>query len=56
MITIQKVIKENGELSMTRKHEFAVESHELLEKERTKLEKHYGYKVYFVYKEKCPAD
>ncbi len=52
MIIVDKVIKENGELSMTRKHSFEVDNHDQLEKERAKLEKHYGCKVYFIRKEK----
>ncbi len=51
MIIIQKVIKENGELSMTRKHPIEVESIRDMETEREKLQKHYGCKVYFIYKE-----
>ncbi len=53
MITVLKVLKHNGELCMTRKHEFTVESHEALEEERLKLEKHYECRIYFVIKEKC---
>ncbi len=52
MITVEKVIKENGELSMTRKHEFTVDNHDQLEKERAKLEKHYKCRIYFIRKEK----
>jgi RNA binding exosome subunit len=52
MITVEKVIKENGELSITRKQSFEVADHNELERERTKLERHYGCKVYFVRKEK----
>ncbi len=52
MITVLKVMKHNGELCITRKHEFTVESHEALENERAKLEKHYGCRIYFVRKEK----
>ncbi len=52
MITVLKVLKDNGELCMTRKHEFSVDSHEALEEERAKLEKHYRCAIYFVRKEK----
>lgn len=52
MITVLKVLKHNGELCMTRKQEFTVESHQALENERTKLEKHYECRIYFVIKEK----
>ncbi len=52
MITVLKVLKDNGELCMTRKHEFTVESHQALENERAKLEKHYQCRIYFVIKEK----
>ncbi len=51
MITVTKVIKENGELHMTRKQEFQVDNHEQLEAERAKMEKHYNCRVYFIRKE-----
>jgi len=51
MLLVQKVIKENGELVMTRKQEFTVKDHTELEKVREKLEKHYGKSVLFIYKE-----
>ncbi len=51
MIEVQKVIKENGELSMTRKHAFTVEDRDEMEREREKLQKHYGCKIYLVFRE-----
>jgi hypothetical protein len=51
MILVQKVIKENGELVVTRKQEFTVKDHSELEKVREKLMKHYDKKVYFIFKE-----
>lgn len=52
MITVEKVMKHNGELCMTRKHAFAVADEKELEAERDKLQKHYGMKIYFIRKEK----
>ena len=51
MILVQKVIKENGELVITRKQEFTVKDLAELEQVREKLSKHYDKKVYFIYKE-----
>jgi hypothetical protein len=51
MLLVQKVIKENGELVITRKQEFYVKDHTELEKAREKLRKHYGKNVYFIFKE-----
>ena len=52
MIIVEKVIKHNGEICMTRKHPFAVADEKELEAERDKLQKHYGCKIYFIRKEK----
>ena len=52
MITVQKVMKHNGELCMTRKQAFTVADEKELEAEREKLEKHYGMKIYFIRKVK----
>ena len=51
MILVQKVIKENGELVVTRKQEFTVKDHSEFEKVREKLMKHYDKKVFFIFKE-----
>ena len=53
MITVQKVMKHNGELCMTRKQAFTVADEKELEAERDKLEKHYGMKIYFIRKVKA---
>lgn len=52
MITVEKVIKCDGQLIATRKHPFTVADHTELEQERAKLEKHYKCKVFFIYRTK----
>ena len=49
MILVQKVIKENGELVVTRKQEFSVKDYRELEKVRENLMIHYDKKVYFIF-------
>lgn len=56
MITVEKVIKMNGELIQTRKHPFEVEDHTKLEEERKKLEKHYDCQIIFIYREPIQID
>ena len=52
MLQVQKVIKENGDLVMTRKQEFFVKDFTELEKAREKLSRHYdGKNIYFIFKE-----
>lgn len=55
MIKVERVSKENGEITPTRKHPFEVADHDELEKERAKLEKHYKCRIYFTRKEKEPG-
>ena len=54
MITVEKTIKSNGELTPTRKYPFEVKDREEMEKERARLEKHYNCPIYFKYREPDP--
>jgi len=52
MITIEKIIKANGELHETKKQPVIVENRQELEAFRKKMEIHYGTQIIFKYVER----